>query len=122
MLLPVLLYREINDFFRLMDYNDGKKLLKRLMAAEDLLEPANTGLGGFYASAPRTLVDTKPTLRATWVFEDPHGTPLNYVAQVHWTIDEDGLYEKEHPKFYHLPSGSKARKECLDVKLLELGE
>lgn len=105
-----------------MNENDGENLLKRLTEAGHLLEPTSTGIGGFFTNVPKTLAETKPTLRGSWVFMDPNGTAFNYVVQVHWSLDEDGVYEKDHSEFYRLPSGLKGPKEHIDVKLLELGE
>lgn len=42
-----------------------------MMNAEHLLEPVKAS-GGFFGAAPTSLKDTKPTLRGTWVFEDPN--------------------------------------------------
>ena len=94
------------------------------MAANHLIEPIAAGSGGFgFATMPpHTLAETKPTLRGTWVFRDPNGTASSYVAQVYWTTDEDGLYEKEQFKFLRLAPECDAPKQNLDIKLLELGE
>lgn len=107
----------------LADTQEGQELLARLVAANHLLEPVATGLGGFgFVDTPSTLFETKPILRGSWVFKDPNGSLSNYVAQVYWTIDEAGLYEKEITNFYRLAPESVAPKENLDIKLMELGE
>ena len=107
----------------LVDIQEGEDLLMRLMAANHLLEPNAVGLGGFgFADVPCTLAETRPTLRGSWVFTDPNGSTTNYVVQVYWTIDEDGLYEKQISNFYRLAPGCNAPKENLDIKLMELGE
>lgn len=110
---------------RLVDDEGGEELLARLMVADHLLEPtiANNSFG--IASKPGALSETKCTLRGTWVFKDPHklsALSSDYVVQVHWTVDEDGMYEKEYIKFYRLDPGRIAPKEKVDIKLLELGE
>ncbi|KAF2447626.1 hypothetical protein P171DRAFT_482353 [Karstenula rhodostoma CBS 690.94] len=110
----------------LVDDTGGEELLERLFDADHLLEPATPGTSFGWANKPATLSETQwfPTLRGTWIFKDPNSpqsTSCPYVVQVHWTMDEDGLYEKEYIKFYRLDPGSYAPKENLDIKLLELG-
>ncbi|KAL1607781.1 hypothetical protein SLS60_002717 [Paraconiothyrium brasiliense] len=109
----------------LVDDEGGEQLLERIVAAEHLLEPTANGTGFGFANKPDALSETRCTLRGTWVFRDPNtsqSTSSDYVVQVHWTVDEDGLYEKEYVKFYRLGLGDTGPKENIDIKLLELGE
>jgi hypothetical protein len=108
-----------------MDDKGGEELLERLLCADHLLEPTAAGTSFGFSNKPAALSEAKwfPTLRGTWVVKDPNALQSmssHYVVQVHWTMDEDGLYEKEYTKFYRLESGSMAPKENLDIKLLEL--
>ncbi|KAJ4353293.1 uncharacterized protein N0V89_005020 [Didymosphaeria variabile] len=109
----------------LVDDEGGEEFLAHIMAADYLLEPTAAGTGFGFANKPESLSETKCTLRGTWVFKDPNASQSissDYVVQVHWTMDEDGMYEKEYIKFYRLGPGSPAPKENIDIKLLELGE
>jgi hypothetical protein len=108
-----------------MDDKGGEELLERLLHADHLLEPTAAGTSFGFANKPAALSETRwsPTLRGTWVLKDPNAlqsTSSHYVVQIHWTMDEDGLYEKEYTKFYRLGPGSNAPIENLDIKLLEL--
>ncbi|KAJ4296553.1 hypothetical protein N0V90_006598 [Kalmusia sp. IMI 367209] len=110
----------------LFNDKDGDELLRRLKGATHLLEPTNPSTG--YGDVPNTLAETLPTLRGSWVFKDPnvsgssHTLSPNYVVQVHWTLDEDGLYEKDKISYYRLDQDCTDPKENMNIKLLELGE
>lgn len=99
----------------------------RLMKATPILAPVKRAVSFGSGSVPNTLLNTQPYYRGTWVFKDPSpalsssSAPFNYVIQLTWTLDEDGNYEKETPKFYRLRKGANSPHHNLDIKLLELG-
>ncbi|KAH7095379.1 hypothetical protein FB567DRAFT_29175 [Paraphoma chrysanthemicola] len=129
----------------------GYRILHRLMASEDYLEPTKSA--AYFGYIPETLKKTRPTFRGTWVFRDPNTgvsqspapirhagrpAPLNqkpvnnekaapspislFVVQVDWTDDEEGSYEKGAPRFYKLGPGKQGPTKNMDINLLELGE
>ncbi|KAH3960469.1 hypothetical protein HBI25_223150 [Parastagonospora nodorum] len=129
----------------------GYRILHRLMARGDVLEPTRSA--AYYGYIPSSLPETRPIFRGTWVFRDPNSTvslprmaprhsgrpvPLKqsstakenaspppsslYVVQVDWTDDEQGQYERGVPMFYQLKPGQQGPVKNMDVNMLELGE
>jgi hypothetical protein len=131
---------------RLTDDASGQHMLKSLCSADKFLEPTKSS--GYSGYRPDILDKTRPMFRGTWLFSDPStsieppGEPIRHsgrpkisvpkhtgtlpsnmiVVQVDWTDDEEGLYEKNTPRFYRLEEGSEGSKKHMDINLLELGE
>ncbi|KAF2131619.1 hypothetical protein P153DRAFT_336064 [Dothidotthia symphoricarpi CBS 119687] len=109
----------------------GSQILRRLIAEDKFLEPTKSS--AYYGYTPKTLKETLPVFRGTWVFRDPNrpGSTSNtapapsgplYVVQVDWTDNEDGMYEKTDSRFYKLEDGKSSPNKNMDINLLELGE
>lgn len=126
----------------------GDRILRACMLANELLEPAKSS--AYFGCTPKSLEQTRPTFRGTWVFREPssamnsprepphqstHPKPMKqqsavntnslttlFVVQIDWTEDEEGLYEKGIPKFFKVEPGKAGPKTNIDVTLLELGE
>ncbi|KAH7414266.1 hypothetical protein DE146DRAFT_29117 [Phaeosphaeria sp. MPI-PUGE-AT-0046c] len=59
------------DFKRWLANDDvGYRILRRFMSRDDVFEPTRSG--GYFGFLPKTLTETRPTFRGTWVFRDPN--------------------------------------------------
>ncbi|EUC41931.1 hypothetical protein COCMIDRAFT_104846 [Bipolaris oryzae ATCC 44560] len=129
-----------------VDDISGQQMLTSLCSSDELLEPIKSSSYSGYR--PDTLEKTRPMFRGMWIFQDPNTSsaglprerirhsgrpttsgqkpvtvPEKYIlAQVDWTDDNEGLYEKDTPRFYELEPGAAGLKQHMDIKLLELGE
>lgn len=128
----------------------GVQLHRRLVAANDFLEPVKSA--GHWGTMPDNLEQTCPSFRGTWIFQDPSSpvqqsqapsrsldrrVPLKQlpskdtlvnvpssliVVQVDWTDDGEGSYDKTDSRFYKLDPGKGGAKVNMEIHLLELGE
>lgn len=101
--------------------NLGEQALRRLMKADDLLEPARPD---DYGPLPDSLTATRPTFRATYILRDPNNPNDRIVVQIDWREDpeQEGEYEVMAEKFSRLPKGAGEPQRNMDISLLELAE